>query len=219
MGRIFKGWIALNVEKCKDFKGFEFFMEMFFICSTGELRVFGFGINMVSSFFFTIYQFPHEYCFSYALKQRSEFLFPLEKNFLYKEFNFLTRILHTTVRGTFPNSNPVPIRLNKISLSLSSTCIQLRYLGDNFNSKNFTIDRILHSFDRKIYIYFFPLSFSRRDRPWRERNVFIFRASRSATTESEIFQYYNFPIKSGPAASNRSPRLLRFNPLPFGRLV
>lgn len=70
-------------------------------------------------FFFLLFiQFPHEYCFSYALKQRSEFLFPLEKNFLYKEFNFLTRILHTTVRGTFPNSNPVPIRLNKISLSL-----------------------------------------------------------------------------------------------------
>lgn len=43
------------MEKCKDFKGFEFFMEMFFICSTGELRVFGFGINMVSSFFFLLF--------------------------------------------------------------------------------------------------------------------------------------------------------------------
>lgn len=127
-------------------------------------------------FFFLLFiQFPHEYCFSYALKQRSEFLFPLEKNFLYKEFNFLTRILHTTVRGTFPNSNPVPIRLNKISLSLSSTCIQLRYLGDNFNSKNFTIDRILHSFDRKIYIYIFfsSLVFPTRPSVTRKKRVYF----------------------------------------------
>lgn len=111
----------MNVEKCKDFKGFEFFMEMFFICSTGELIYVYLVLESIwfRLFFFLLFiQFPHEYCFSYALKQRSEFLFPLEKNFLYKEFNFLTRILHTTVRGTFPNSNPVPIRLNKISLSL-----------------------------------------------------------------------------------------------------
>ena len=130
-------------------------------------------------FFFLLFiQFPHEYCFSYALKRRSEFLFP-KKNFLYKEFNFLTRILHTTVRGTFPNSNPVPIRLNKISLSLSSTCIQLRYLGDNFNSKNFTIDRILHSFDRKVYMYiyiyifFSSLVFPTRPSVTRKKRVYF----------------------------------------------
>lgn len=70
------------MEKCKDFKGFEFFMKMFFICSTGELRVFGFGINMVSSFFFfTIYTISSRILFFVRVKTEIRVSFSLREEF------------------------------------------------------------------------------------------------------------------------------------------
>lgn len=69
------------MEKCKDFKGFEFFMEMFFICSTGELRVFGFGINMVSSFFFYYLSISSRILFFVRVKTEIRVSFPLREEF------------------------------------------------------------------------------------------------------------------------------------------
>lgn len=55
-----------------------------------------------------------------------------------------------------------------------------------------------------IYIYFF-FSLSRsRDTVRDEKETCLF-SEREPLSHREIFQYYNFPIKSGPAASNRSP--------------
>lgn len=58
------------------------------------------------------------------------------------------------------------------------------------------------SIEKYAYIYIFlSLPFSRhRD----EKETCLF-SEREPLSHREIFQYYNFPIKSGPIASNRSP--------------